>query len=87
MLILEANRVTLMRLETAEITDGQRDRRPSNERREESAFDRFKARPSDRSGMRAGDFAAGKMNTASCIRTTPGPTSHQPSCARESTGR
>ena len=87
MLILEANRVTLMRLETAEITDGQRDRRPSNERREESAFDRFKARPSDRSGMRAGDFAAGKMNTASCIRTTPGPTSHPPCCARESTGR
>jgi hypothetical protein len=51
--------------------DGQRDRRPSNERREESAFDRFEARPSDRSGMRAGDFAAGKMITASCIRTTP----------------
>ena len=32
----------------------------------------LKREPSDRSGMRAGDFAAGKMITASCIRTTPG---------------
>jgi hypothetical protein len=53
-------RLTAHAAETAEITDGQRYRRASYERREESAFDRFEARPPDRSSMCAEDFAAGK---------------------------
>jgi hypothetical protein len=69
MFTLEANRVTLMRLETAEITDGQRDRRASGERRKESAFNRFEARAPDRSSLRTGDFTAGKITTLPSFQT------------------